>query len=76
MQLSRVCWKKSVEGLMEGLVAIPNHSEQIKLYRDLHLRVLKILQDNRAFGTAWTNKSVASFMIPTHSAAMLKPLMC
>lgn len=55
--------KKAVEGLMEGLVSIPEHADQIKLYRDLHLRVLKILQDNRAFGTAWTNKSVARFMI-------------
>lgn len=55
--------KKAVEGLMEGLVSIPEHTDQIKLYRDLHLRVLKILQDNRAFGTAWTNKSVARYMI-------------
>ena len=55
--------KKAVEGLMEGLVSIPEHADQIKLYRDLHLRVLKILQDNRAFGTAWTNKSVARYMI-------------
>lgn len=55
--------KKAVEGLMEGLLSIPEHTDQIKLYRDLHLRVLKILQDNRAFGSAWTNKSVARFMI-------------
>lgn len=55
--------KKAVEGLMEGLISIQDHTEQIKLYRDLHLRVLKILQDNRAFGQAWTNKSVARFMI-------------
>lgn len=55
--------KKAVEGLMEGLVSIPEYADQVKLYRDLHLRVLKILQDNRAFGTAWTNKSVARFMI-------------
>lgn len=55
--------KKAVEGLMEGLVAIPEFTDQIKLYRDMHLRVLKILQDNRAFGTHWTNKSVARFII-------------
>ena len=55
--------KKTVEGLMEGLISIQDHTDQIKIYRDLHLRVLKILQDNRAFGANWTNKSVARFMM-------------
>lgn len=54
--------KKAVEGLMEGLISIPDHTEQIKLYRDMHLRVLKVLQDNRAFGSTWTNKYVPRFM--------------
>lgn len=55
--------KKAVEGLMEGLLPIPEYTDQIKLFRDMHLRVLKILQDNRAFGTHWTNKSVARFIM-------------
>lgn len=55
--------KKAIEGLMEGLVSNPDYTDQIKLYRDLHLRVLKILQDNRAFGSAWTNKSVARLIL-------------
>lgn len=55
--------KKAVDGLMEGLITIPEHAEQIKAYRDLHLRVLKILQDSRSFGIAWTNKSVARYML-------------
>lgn len=55
--------KKSVEGLMEGLVNIPDCVEQIKLYRDIHLRILRLLQDNRSFGSAWTNKAIAKLMI-------------
>jgi CCR4-NOT transcription complex subunit 1 len=55
--------KKAVEGLMEGLVNISEHVEQIKLYRDIHLRVMRLLQDARAFGAAWTNKAIARYML-------------
>lgn len=55
--------KKTVESLMEGFIGIPEYVEQIKMYRDIHLRILKILQDNRAFGQAWTNKSVARYLL-------------
>lgn len=27
-------------------------------YRDLHLRVLKLLEDNRVYGHAWTTKQI------------------
>lgn len=54
--------KKTVESLMEGFVGIPEYVEQIKMYRDIHLRILKILQDNRAFGAVWTNKSVSRYL--------------
>lgn len=54
---------KTVETLMEGLVSIPEYMEQIKLYRDIHLRILRLLQDNRSVGTLWTNKTVAKCMI-------------
>ncbi|CAO1323562.1 unnamed protein product [Diamesa serratosioi] len=55
--------KKAVEGLMEGLINIPEYSDQIKIYRDIHLRVLRLLQDARAFGSTWTNKAIARYMI-------------
>ena len=54
---------KAVEGLMEGLVNIPDCVEPIKLYRDIHLRVLRLLQDARAFGSTWTSKAIARCMI-------------
>ena len=54
---------KAVEGLMEGLINIPEHAEQMKLYRDIHLRVMRLLQDNRAFGTVWANKAITKYMI-------------
>uniref|UniRef100_A0A336KB47 CSON004409 protein n=1 Tax=Culicoides sonorensis TaxID=179676 RepID=A0A336KB47_CULSO len=55
--------KKTVESLMEGLINIPDCVEQIKLYRDIHLRILRLLQDNRSFGSSWTNKAIAKLMI-------------
>lgn len=54
---------KAVEGIMEGLV---NNSEQVELlkhYRDIHLRVLHLLQDSRAFGALWTNSAISKSMI-------------
>lgn len=55
--------KKCVESLIEGFLVIPDYSEQIKIYRDIHLRILKILQDNRAFGQAWANKCISRYLL-------------
>lgn len=55
--------KKAVENIMEGFNSSNECADQIKLYRDVHLRILKILQDNRNFGTLWTNKQIARYMI-------------
>ncbi|XP_055592408.1 CCR4-NOT transcription complex subunit 1 [Uranotaenia lowii] len=54
---------KSVEGIMEGLMNIPDHIDQIKLYRDIHLRVMRLLQDPRACGPIWTNKAITRYML-------------
>lgn len=48
--LSRV-----VEGLIEGLVNVPEHVEQMKLYRDIHLRILSFL--HTTFGTNSTARA-------------------
>lgn len=55
--------KKCIESFMEGFLVIPDYAEQIKIYRDIHLRILKILQDNRAFGQAWANKCVSRYLL-------------
>lgn len=49
---------KAVETLMEGLANIPDLVEQMKLYREIHVRILRLLQDNRSFGQVWTNKAI------------------
>ncbi|XP_062547047.1 CCR4-NOT transcription complex subunit 1 isoform X2 [Armigeres subalbatus] len=54
---------KAVEGIMEGLMNIPDHIDQIKLFRDIHLRVMRLLQDPRAFGPIWTNKAITRYML-------------
>ena len=48
---------------MEGFLVIIDYAEQIKIYRDIHLRILKILQNNPAFGQAWTNKCVTRYVL-------------
>nr|XP_036218793.1 CCR4-NOT transcription complex subunit 1 isoform X1 [Bactrocera oleae] len=45
-----------VEGLIEGLVNIPEHIEQMKLYRDIHLRILNMLQNT--FGAGVTERAI------------------
>ncbi|KAK7790471.1 hypothetical protein R5R35_006209 [Gryllus longicercus] len=52
--------QKAVEGLMDGLVQTNNNTDQelMLTYREIHLRVLKTLQDPRAYGIQWTNKQV------------------
>lgn len=54
---------KTIEGIMEGVVNDPEYIEQIKLYRDIHLRVIHILQDVRAFGAVLTNRSVTKSIL-------------
>ncbi|XP_033331917.1 CCR4-NOT transcription complex subunit 1 isoform X4 [Megalopta genalis] len=50
--------KKAVEGLLDGPTSGVTDSEFILRYRELHLRILKCLQDPRAYGMQWTNKHV------------------
>ena len=52
--------KKAVEGLLDTptLSNTSMDTEIIVRSRDLHLRILKCLQDPRAYGMQWTNKSV------------------
>lgn len=38
-------------------------SETILRFRDLHVRILKCLQDQRAYGMQWTNKNVTRCLI-------------
>lgn len=54
---------KAVEGIMEGLVNSTEHVELLKHYRDIHLRVLHLLQDTRAFGSLWTNSAISKCML-------------
>ncbi|XP_015520502.1 CCR4-NOT transcription complex subunit 1 isoform X1 [Neodiprion lecontei] len=52
--------KKAVEGLLDGptISTGVNDGEIMLRYRELHLRILKCLQDPRAYGMQWTNKHV------------------
>lgn len=54
--------QKAVEGLLDGS-APGNDPEAIVRYRELHLRVLKTLQDPRAYGIQWINKQVTRCLI-------------
>jgi CCR4-NOT transcription complex subunit 1 len=55
--------QKAVEGLLDGLNALPNDPELMLRFRDCHLLVLKGLQDHRAYGPQWTNKQVTRWLI-------------
>ncbi|KAG7189600.1 hypothetical protein KM043_017285 [Ampulex compressa] len=52
--------KKAVEGLLDGpSISSGVIDSELRLrYRELHLRILKRLQDPRAYGMQWTNKHV------------------
>ncbi|XP_063227280.1 CCR4-NOT transcription complex subunit 1 isoform X2 [Bacillus rossius redtenbacheri] len=50
--------QKAVDGLMELLPPGSGDQELVARCRDIHLRVLKALQDPRAYGMQWTNKQV------------------
>lgn len=54
---------KTVENIMEGLVNNPEHVELLKHYRDIHLRLLQLMQDNRAYGSNFTNRAITKFML-------------
>ncbi|XP_055707339.1 CCR4-NOT transcription complex subunit 1 isoform X2 [Phlebotomus papatasi] len=53
---------KAVEGLLDGFVNIPEHAEHIKIYRDIHLRVMRMMQDSRAFGVVATNRIITKYL--------------
>lgn len=50
--------QKAVEGLLDTMTTMQNDPDQMMRYREIHLRVLKALQDPRAYGMQWTNKQV------------------
>lgn len=55
--------QKTVEGLLDGVTPLPSgasseHLEAMNRFKELHIRALKLLQDTRAYGIAWTNKHV------------------
>ncbi|XP_072931342.1 CCR4-NOT transcription complex subunit 1 isoform X2 [Epargyreus clarus] len=54
--------QRAVEGLLDGHIVSPAAStEQVELmtrYRDIHLRVLKLLEDARVYGHVWTTKQI------------------
>jgi hypothetical protein len=54
---------QAVEGMLDGLTSMPNDPELMIRYRDIHLRILKALQDPRAYGIQWTNKQVTRYVL-------------
>ncbi|XP_045510260.1 CCR4-NOT transcription complex subunit 1 isoform X1 [Colias croceus] len=54
--------QRAVEGLLDGHIVQPGasneHVEMMTRYRDIHLRVLKLLEDARVYGHAWTTKQI------------------
>lgn len=54
-----------MEGLLDGptMSGAVIESEIMLRYRELHLRILKCLQDPRAYGMQWTNKHVTRCLI-------------
>lgn len=54
---------KAVENLMEGLIHNPDHVALLKHYRDIHLRLLHLMQDSRAYGTVFTNRAITKCML-------------
>ncbi|XP_028158928.1 CCR4-NOT transcription complex subunit 1 isoform X2 [Ostrinia furnacalis] len=56
--------QKAVEGLLDShIVSVAQggsaeHVEMMTRYRDIHLRVLKLLEDGRVYGHVWTTKQI------------------
>lgn len=58
--------QKTVESLLEGMNQLSqmlNDHEIMTRFRDIHLRILKGLQDQRMYGVQWTNKQVTRCLI-------------
>lgn len=51
--------QKSIEGLIDGVPISALDPEMALRYREIHIRVLKALQDPRMFGVQWTTKHIA-----------------
>jgi CCR4-NOT transcription complex subunit 1 len=60
--------QRAVEGLLDGFTVPPTGPEQEMMlrYRDCHLLVLRALQDQRVYGSQWTNKHVTRCLISCH----------
>ncbi|XP_018332618.1 CCR4-NOT transcription complex subunit 1 [Agrilus planipennis] len=55
--------QKCVEGLQDALLSVSSDPEPVVLrYKEIYIRVLKALQDPRAFGQQWVNKQVTRFL--------------
>lgn len=54
---------KAVENIMEGIVPNSEHVELLKHYRDIHLRLLHLMQDSRAYGSAFTNRAITKCVL-------------
>lgn len=58
---------QAVEGLLDGYISQPGgtneHVEMMNRYRDIHLRVLKLLEDARVYGHVWTTKQITFYLI-------------
>ncbi|XP_068619927.1 CCR4-NOT transcription complex subunit 1 isoform X4 [Battus philenor] len=54
--------QRAVEGLLDGHIVQPGASleniDMMTRYRDIHLRVLKLLEDARVYGHVWTTKQI------------------
>lgn len=55
--------QKVIENLLDGHTHIPNDPELVLRYKDMHLRIVKALQDPRGFGVQWTNKQITRCLI-------------
>lgn len=55
--------QKVIENILDIQAQMPNDPELGIRYKDLHLRILKALQDLRAFGVQWTNKQITRCLI-------------
>lgn len=59
-------WFQAVEGLLDGHIIQPgatnDHLEIMTRYRDIHIRVLKLLEDARVYGHVWTTKQITCYL--------------
>ncbi|VVC94202.1 unnamed protein product, partial [Leptidea sinapis] len=58
--------QRAVDGLLDShvsqQVSNPEHLEMMTRYRDTHLRVLKLLEESRAYGPAWTTNQITCYV--------------